>query len=402
MLGNHIRKYKGMEFLFPYNYGVFLIKVLTIIGTRPEIIRLSRVICLLDTHVDHIIVHTGQNYDYELNELFFSDLNIRCPDYFLDVDTSSLGRVIGDTISKVEPILLKENPDAVLILGDTNSSLAGIIAKRLQFPLYHMEAGNRSFDYNVPEEINRRIIDHISDFNLVYTEQARRNLIAEGFPSRRIILTGSPLYEVLHFYKKKIDSSMVLQKLELEKDNYFVVSIHRQENVDNPNNLKKIVNILNSLAETYNLPLIMSVHPRTRKRLEVLTDVTVNELILLHKPFSFTDYVNLQKNSLCVLSDSGTISEESAMMGYSAVSLREATERPEAIDAGSIILTGLDADIVLDSVSLSIPIKHNFSKMQIPWGYQINNTSSRVLRLILGTCKLSNKWNGIYSIRDKV
>jgi UDP-N-acetylglucosamine 2-epimerase (non-hydrolysing) len=372
-----------------------MVKVVTILGTRPEIIRLSRVMALLDEHLDHVIVHTGQNYDYELNEIFFKDLEIRKPDYFLNVETTSLGKVLGDTISKTEGVLLKEKPDAVLILGDTNSCFSGIIARRLKIPLYHMEAGNRCYDFNVPEEINRRLIDHVSDFNLVYTEHARRNLLAEGYPARNIYLTGSPLNEVLNYYKGKIESSNALRELDLESGNYFIVSMHREENVDNPDNLKKILLILNCLAEKYRIPIIVSTHPRTRKMLAGLGEYSLNSLVKLCKPFGFTDYVCLEQNALCTLSDSGTISEESAILNFPAVTIREAIERPEAIDAGTIVLTGLDAEIVLNSVNLVISEHGSTPQRQIPWEYCVENTSWRVLRLILGTCRLSNKWRNI-------
>ena len=334
------------------------LKVATIIGTRPEIIRLSAVIKLLDEHVDHKLIHTGQNYDYELNQVFFDDLQLRKPDYFLGIDTSSLGRVLGETLIKIEPILIDENPDAVLILGDTNASIAGIMAKRLKIPIYHMEAGNRSFDFNVPEEINRRIIDHIADFNLVYTENSRRHLLAEGLPHRHIYVTGSPMYEVLQQNLERINASTIMQELALESKQFFLVSTHREENVDFPTNLRKIVTILNSLAQTYDMPVIVSTHPRTRKRLEELEGMIVDPRIRFLKPFGFLDYNHLQMQAKCVISDSGTICEESSILNFPAVTIREALERPEAMDAGTIILTGLDPDIVLDSVRLVI---HEFA-----------------------------------------
>lgn len=376
------------------------IKVATILGTRPEIIRLSRVMALLDEYVNHIIIHTGQNYDYELNEIFYNDLEIRKPDYYLEVNTGSLGTVLGETLIKSEEILLKEKPDAVLILGDTNSSIAGIIAKRYKIPVYHMEAGNRSFDFNVPEEINRRIIDHTADFNLVYTEHARRHLLSEGLPHRRIYLTGSPMYEVLNYYKDKIDNSSILQELNLTEQQYFMVSTHREENVDNRENLKQILNILNALAEKYQYPVIVSTHPRTKKRLESLGDEKNSDLIQFLKPFGFTDYVNLQKNALCTISDSGTISEESAMLSFPAISLRRSMERPEAQDAGSIILTGFDEGVVLDSVKLAIDEMEQKMNGDIPFEYKIENTSYRVLKLILGTSRLSNYWANINTFRQ--
>jgi UDP-N-acetylglucosamine 2-epimerase (non-hydrolysing) len=371
------------------------LKVATIVGTRPEIIRLSSTIKLLDKYVQQIFIHTGQNYDYELNEIFFKDLNLRKPDYFLNVNTSSLGKVYGETISKSEEVLLKESPDALLILGDTNSAIAGIIAKRLRIPIFHMEAGNRSFDMNVPEEINRRIIDHIADFNLVYTEHARRHLISEGLQHRRIYLTGSPMYEVLHENMEKIEKSTMLEKLKLEKKKYFIISTHREENVDNNDNLNSILNILNGIAQTYNYPVIVSTHPRTRNRLNKLTNKNLDKRIQFLKPFGFTDYINLQMNATCTISDSGTISEESAILGFPAISIRQSMERPEAQDAGTIILSGFDFDVVMDSIRLVISedIKKNYT--DIPYEYKINNTSWRVLKLIMGNTKLSNNWWGI-------
>jgi UDP-N-acetylglucosamine 2-epimerase (non-hydrolysing) len=395
------------------------LKVLTVVGTRPEIIRLSRVMSLLDEHVNQIIAHTGQNYDYELNEIFFKDLELRKPDYFLNVDVSSLEASVGDIIRKSGELLRKVKPDALIVLGDTNSCLSAYIAKRLHIPIFHMEAGNRCFDFNVPEEINRRIIDHISDFNLVYTEHARRHLISEGLPHRRIYLTGSPMFEVLNYYKSKIESSSILQQLSLlpsntknekrktknekpgtwnlepGKRNYFVVSFHREENVDNPDNLKKILIILNRLAEDYKVPIIVSTHPRTRKKLEAMTEITMNMLIQFLKPFGFTDYVYLQMNAMCTISDSGTISEESAILNFPAISIRNSMERPEAQDAGTIILTGFDPDIVLTSIKLAInEHKSNISK-QISADYQVPDTSWRVLKLIQGLTSLSNQWHGV-------
>jgi UDP-N-acetylglucosamine 2-epimerase (non-hydrolysing) len=371
------------------------LKVMTFIGTRPEIIRLSRVMVLLDEHVNHIIAHTGQNYDYELNEIFFKDLELRKPDFFLNVDTSSLEAAVGDIIRKSGELLRKEKPDAVLVLGDTNSCLAAYMAKRMHIPVFHMEAGNRCFDFNVPEEINRRIIDHISDFNLVYTEHARRHLISEGLPQRRIYLTGSPMKEVLDFYMPKIIQSKVLKSLSLKAKSYFLVSTHREENVDNQDNLRKILVVLNKLAEDYNLPIIVSTHPRTRKRLKKMTEMEMNPLIRFLKPFGFLDYIYLQMNALCTLSDSGTISEESAILNFPAVSLRQSMERPEAQDAGTIILSGFDSQIVLNSVEICISEHKLINIKQIPAEYQIENTSWRVLKLMIGNTYLSNKWHGV-------
>jgi len=387
------------------------LKVLTVVGTRPEIIRLSRVMSLLDEQVDHIIAHTGQNYDYELNEIFFKDLELRKPDHFLNVDVSSLEASVGDIIRKSGELLRKVKPDALLVLGDTNSCLSAYMAKRLHIPIFHMEAGNRCFDFNVPEETNRRLIDHIADFNLVYTEHARRHLISEGLPHRRIYLTGSPMYEVIQYYKSKIESSAILEQLSLiphgsgnskpaagqqsQASEYFLFSIHREENVDNTENLQKIILILNRIAGDYKVPVIVSTHPRTRKRLEALSGLKMNSLIRFLKPFGFTDYVNLQLNAVCTISDSGTISEESAILNFPAVSLRNSMERPEAQDAGTIILTGLDQDIVINSIEIAVNEQKIKPAKQIPVDYQVPDTSWRVLKLIQGLSLLSNKWNGV-------
>lgn len=373
------------------------IKVMTVVGTRPEIIRLSRVMTLLDQHVNHVIVHTGQNYDYELNEIFFKEMELRKPDHFLGVDVSSLGASVGDIIRKSESVIRQENPDAFLVLGDTNSCLAAYMAKRLRVPIYHMEAGNRCFDFNVPEEINRRIIDHIADFNLVYTEHARRHLLSEGFPHRRIYLTGSPMWEVLDYYSDFINRSSILSTLKLHKGEYFIVSTHREENVDNPENLRQILKILNTLAQNYKIPVIVSTHPRTRNRLETVTNIQPDTGISFLKPFGFFDYVNLQKHAKCTISDSGTICEESALLGFPAISMRNSMERPEAQDAGTIILTGFDVNVILDSVEIAIEECKIKTKDRIPNDYRITNTSWRVLKLIIGTTRLSNRWDGIIS-----
>ncbi len=373
------------------------LKIVTVVGTRPEIIRLSRTMSLLDEYTKQIIVHTGQNYDYELNEVFWKELQLRKPDYFLEANTSSLGATIGDIFSKTEPVLQKEKPDGLLVLGDTNSCLSAYIAKRMHIPVFHMEAGNRSFDFNVPEEINRRIIDHIADFNLVYTEHARRHLLSEGLPHRRIYLTGSPMREVLNFYLQDINQSRVLSLLNLKQKKYFVVSAHREENVDNVVNLKKILIVLEKLAANYNLPIIVSTHPRTRKRIEQLGEIKKNKKIQFLKPFGFFDYVHLQKNALCTLSDSGTISEESSILNFPAISLRQSMERPEAQDTGSIILTGFDEDVIVPAVSLAIKELTERKIKSVPDDYLIEDTSWRVVKLIMGNTKLSNQWWGINS-----
>jgi len=371
------------------------IKVMTILGTRPEIIRLSCVMELLDKITDHKIVHTGQNYDYELSEVFLNELKVRKPDYFLGVDHSSLGAVMGGILIAIEKVLKKEKPDAVLILGDTNSSIAGIIAKRMKIPIYHMEAGNRCFDLNVPEEINRKIIDHISDFNLVYTEHARRHLLSEGLPHRRIYLTGSPMKEVLSTHMKKIQDSNVLSKLKLKKGKYFTVSFHREENVDNEKNLGLFLRSLNLVCKEYNLPVVVSTHPRTKKCLESLQDVKLNANIQFLKPFGFFDYNHLQMNAFCVISDSGTISEESSILSFPAVTVRNSMERPEALDTGSIILTGLNPEIILQSIKMLVEEESAQEKRSIPVEYEVEDVSQRVVKLIVGTAKLSHLWDGI-------
>lgn len=371
------------------------IKVMTILGTRPEIIRLSRVMSVLDRYTDHVMVHTGQNYDYELNEVFFEDLELRKPDIFLNVDTSSLGSVLGNILIAIESVLKEHRPDAVLILGDTNSSIAGIMAKRMKIPVYHMEAGNRSFDPNVPEEVNRRIIDRISDFNLVYTEHARRHLLSEGMPHRRIYLTGSPMKEVLDYYQPGIDGSGVLERLGLSDKGYFLVSMHREENVDSRENLKLLLEALAEVQQRFNLPVLVSTHPRTRKRLEALGELFEKSKIDFAKPFGFLDYNKLQKHAFCVLSDSGTITEESAVLGFPAVTIRRSLERPEGLDTGSIILTGLDGDVIFQAVQMVTEDREKGLIPPVPQDYQVNNVSQRVVNLILGTARLSNDWDGI-------
>ena len=370
-------------------------KVVTILGTRPEIIRISSVIALLEKHVNHVLVHTGQNYDYELNEVFFEELGVKKPDYFMNVNTSSLGNVYGGIMIKTEEILKQEKPDAVLILGDTNSSIAGIIAKRMKIPIYHMEAGNRCFDMNVPEETNRRIIDHISDFNLCYTEHARRHLISEGLPHRRIYVTGSPMKEVLMAHIEKIKSSNALAKLNLTEKKYFLASIHREENVDRKESLLMLVDALERIAGEFDMPVIVSTHPRTRNRLEKLGRKDISEKIVFMKPFGFFDYVKLQMHAKCVISDSGTICEESSMLNFPAITVRNAIERPEAMDTGSIVVTGVDPDVIIDAIKLQTSDDIMKNLVSVPDDYKIENTSERVVKLIIGTAKLSNLWNGI-------
>jgi len=375
------------------------LKIMTILGTRPEIIRLSRVMARLDDTCEHVLVHTGQNYDFELNEVFFKDLGVREPSYYLAVDTSSLGATVGEILSKTERTLLEVRPDAVLILGDTNSALAAYICRRHKIPVYHMEAGNRCFDRNVPEETNRKLVDHISDFNLVYTEHARRNLLAEGLPARRIYLTGSPMREVLDFNIRAIEQSNVVRELGLKENGYFMVSLHREENVDNKMVLDELVNTLNILAVEFDVPVVVSTHPRTRARLEAGRINIDSGKIHWMKPFGFNDYNQLQKSSLCVISDSGTIAEESVMLGFSAVTPRFSIERPEAMDTGAIMACGTGSDNIARCVRTVIESKTEEGTADAssfhPREYMITNTSSRVVNLILSTAKLSNAWDGI-------
>lgn len=366
-------------------------KVMTVVGTRPEIIRLAAVIKRLDSTVDHVIVHTGQNHDYQLNEVFFDDLGLRKPDHFLKVDTSSLGAVLGGVLTRIEPVIVKEKPDAFVVLGDTNSCVAALIAKRMQVPVYHLEAGNRCFDENVPEETNRRMVDHVADFNLVYTEHARRNLLAEGLQPRRILLTGSPMKEVLLGQREQIAASDVLTRLELERGRYFLASAHREENVDKPERLSALLDCLEAVAAKYELPVLVSTHPRTRKRLKVLGR-EVDERIVFHSPLGFNDYNHLQSHARCVLSDSGTIAEESSILGFSAVTLRDSIERPEALDTGAIIMTGLDPKNVIEGIDQAVM---NGAPATIPVDYQVSNCSARTVNFILSTYRRHRSWSGL-------
>lgn len=375
------------------------LKVMTILGTRPEIIRLARVMARFDDHVDHVIVHTGQNWDYELNEVFFEDLGVRRPDHFLGAGGGSLGETLGSILTGTEKVLNKEKPDAVVVLGDTNSAISAIMARRLKVPVYHMEAGNRSFDRNVPEETNRRLVDHIADFNLVYTEHARRHLLAEGLEHRRINLTGSPMREVLEYYRPQIDASNVVNRLGLTPRGYFIASLHREENVDNKDRLTSLVEALNTLAQTHGMPVILSTHPRTRKRLEAF-GLTFDNHVQDMKPFGFHDYNNLQMNAYCAISDSGTIAEEASILGFPAITPRDAIERPEGVDVGCIILTGIHKEAIISGVRTIVSQFHtrlaaDIEAVPIPDDYRITNASERVLNLITGTARLSNDWDGI-------
>jgi UDP-N-acetylglucosamine 2-epimerase len=370
-------------------------KVMTVVGTRPEIIRLSRVISRLDETVDHVLVHTGQNWDPMLSDVFFEELELRKPDRFLGVDTSSLGRVLGGVLAGVEDAIKEERPDALLVLGDTNSCIAALMARRMKVPVYHMEAGNRCFDLNVPEETNRRMVDHVSDFNLVYTEHARRNLLAEGLHPRRIMHTGSPMREVLEHYRPKIDASTVLSRLELSPGGYFLVSAHREENVDDPERLGMLLDCLRAVRDRWGLPVLVSTHPRTRKRLEERAeDPGTLEGIVFHEPFGFFDYVHLQMKAKCTLSDSGTISEESAILGFPAVTLRDSIERPEALETGSISMVGLDVERVIETFT-AVGVEETSLSAQVPADYTVTDTSNRVVRYLLSTVGSHAAWAGM-------
>ncbi|MET8268018.1 non-hydrolyzing UDP-N-acetylglucosamine 2-epimerase [Micromonospora arida] len=370
-------------------------RIMTVVGTRPEIIRLSRVIARLDDTVDHTLVHTGQNWDSTLSDVFFKELRLREPDRFLRVDTSSLGRVLGGVLVGMEAAIAEVRPDALLVLGDTNSCIAALMARRMRVPVYHMEAGNRCFDLNVPEETNRRLVDHVADFNLVYTEHARRNLLAEGLHPRRILHTGSPMREVLEHYRTPIASSTILSQLELAQGRYFLVSAHREENVDRPDRLQRLLDCLVAVRDRWGFPVLVSTHPRTRKRLEALApDATGLDGIAFHDPFGLLDYVHLQTKAYCTLSDSGTISEEAAILGFPAVTLRESIERPEALDAGGIIMTGLDPQGVVEAVEVMVA-QVAAEGVPCPVDYQVRDTSRRVVDFILSTVRRHHDWAGI-------
>lgn len=367
------------------------LKVVTIVGTRPEIIRLSRLIPKLDEYTDHILVHTGQNYDRQLNDVFFEDLELRKPDYYLNVDTSSFGTVMGDTLKKCEEVFLKEKPDAVMILGDTNSAIAAVVAERMHIPVYHMEAGNRSFDNNVPEELNRKMVDHVATFNLPYNDYSMRNLLSEGIHPRFIHKTGSPMREIYEFYKEKIAASDVVERLELNEGEYFLVSLHRQENVDAPEKLKMALDSLLALRERWKLPIIVSTHPRTRKRLEAISSRPISGFNF-HEPFGYLDYNNLQLGAKCVISDSGTIAEESAIMGFPAVTLRDSMERPEALEVGSLAISATSGE----SLNRAVKIALEFSELaSIPEGYEVSDFSHRVITFVTSTATLHKKWRNL-------
>ena len=367
------------------------LRVMTIVGTRPEVIRLSRVISKLDEFCDHVLVHTGQNYDYELNEIFFHDLGIRKPDHFLDAVGESPAETIGNVIAKADHVLAREAPEAVLVLGDTNSCLVVIAAKRRKIPVFHMEAGNRCFDQRVPEEINRRIVDHTSDINLPYSDIAREYLLREGLPADRVVKTGSPMFEVLMHFAKEIEASSILERLALTKEGYFVVSTHREENVDSERNLSLLVETLKAMAVEHGKRIIISTHPRTRKRLEA-AKVQFSPLIELLKPLGFFDYVNLQKNALAVLSDSGTITEESSILNFPALNIREAHERPEGMEEGAVMMTGVRVERVMQGLAiLSKQPRGNIRAMAMVRDYVSPNVSDKVVRIILSYTDYVNR-----------
>jgi UDP-N-acetylglucosamine 2-epimerase len=369
-----------------------MLKVMTIVGTRPELIKMCRVIAEFDQHTQHVLVHTGQNYDYELNQLFFEDLGIRKPDHFLEAVGENAAQTIARVIEKSDAVMEKEKPDAVMLYGDTNSCLAVIAAKRRKIPVFHMEAGNRCFDQRVPEELNRKVLDHLSDINLVLTEHARRYLIAEGIPPETIIKTGSHMREVLDHYMPKIEKSDVLQRMGLKANQFFIVSAHREENIDSPENMSNMIETLNALAETYNHPVIVSTHPRTKKRLDTMELGKLNPHIQFLKPFGFCDYIKLQMEALCVVSDSGTITEEGSLLNLPAITIRNAHERPEGMDVGTLIMSGLKKERVLDAVRVIIA-QHDKSRrvMQPVQDYEAGAVSKQLLRVVMSYVDYVNR-----------
>lgn len=375
-------------------------KIITVVGTRPEIIKLSRVIHKLDHFTEHVLVHTGQNYDYELNKIFFDELEIRKPDYFMEAARETAAKTIGAVILKMDDVLEIEKPHAMLVLGDTNSCLSVIPAKRRKIPIFHMEAGNRCFDQRVPEEINRKIVDHTADINMPYSSIAREYLLAEGFPPEQIIKTGSPMFEVLEFYKSRIYNATILHDLNLEKEKYFLVSIHREENVDQEKNLSSVSEILSSISDQYGYPVVLSTHPRTRKRLESFKIVLHQNIISL-KPLGFFEYVNLQLNAYCTISDSGTITEESSILNFPALNLREAHERPEGMEEGVVIMTGRSKERVLESIPVAVSQSNGKDRsIQIVHDYCVPNVSEKVLRIILSYTDYINR--KIWCINDRI
>lgn len=369
-----------------------MLKVMTIVGTRPELIKMSRVIAELDAHAQHVLVHTGQNYDYELNQLFFEELGIRKPDHFLNAVGENAAQTIGQVIIKADEVMAQEDPDAVLFYGDTNSCLAVISAKRRKIPVFHMEAGNRCFDQRVPEELNRKVLDHLSDINLVLSEHARRYLVAEGVRPETVIKTGSHMREVLDFYMPKIEVSDVLDRIGLSSGQFFLVSAHREENVDVPENLRDLLDTLNALADAYGFPVIVSTHPRTRKRLDDLGVGPVNPLVQFAKPFGFFDYNKLQMEAFCVVSDSGTITEEASLLNLPAVTVRNTHERPEGMDVGTLIMTGLKRERVLDAVKVVVAQHDRDGRTMRPVpDYEAGAVSKQILRIVLSYTDYVNR-----------
>ncbi len=369
-----------------------MLKVMTIVGTRPEIIKLSRVMSELDKYTEHIIVHTGQNYDYELNEIFFRDLRIRKPDYFLEAAGKNAAETIANVILKSDELMEKVKPDALLLYGDTNSCISVISAKRKKIPIFHMEAGNRCFDQRVPEEINRKIVDHLSDINMPLSEHARKYLIAEGLHPETVIKTGSPMTEVLAFHKEDIDANKVLEKEGLKKGEYFIVSTHREENVDSEKNFSDLLSSLNAIVDKYHKKVIVSTHPRTRKKLEAIGFVNSNPMIEFMKPFGFLDYIKLQQNAFCVISDSGTITEESSILHFPAITIRQAHERPEGMDEGTLIMTGLSSHRILDSIDVvTSQSAESVESIRLIPDYTADNVSKKVVRIILSYTDYINR-----------
>ena len=366
-------------------------KVMTLIGTRPEIIKLSRVINEIDIHLEHILVHTGQNYDWELSDVFFSELGIRKPNYFLDAAGGNAAQTIANVIAKTDKVLEEVRPDALLLLGDTNSCLASIAAKRRKIPIFHMEAGNRCFDQRVPEEINRRLVDHISDINMTYTEHARRYLLAEGLRPETVIKTGSPMKEVLQHYRTKIEASDVLNRLDIKPQRYFVVSAHREENIDSDLNFDKLMQTLSALATEFDLPVIVSTHPRTQNRIAQRGKHDVDQRVRFLKPLGFFDYVHLQLHAKCVVSDSGTVTEEATILSFPAVMIRYAHERPEGMDEGVLVMCGLSAERVLEAVRIVVKQHNNGPQFSLVQDYDTDNVSSKVLRIVLSYTDYINR-----------
>lgn len=372
------------------------LKVVTIAGTRPELIRLSRLIALLDQVTDHHFVYTGQNYNPQLSDVFFDDLEIRKPDTFFEVETSSFGATIADTIRKSEQLLVNLRPDAVVILGDTNSSMAAIPAERLGIPVYHLEAGNRSFDHNVPEEQNRRMVDHIATFNFAYTEHARRNLLSEGLEPRRVFVSGSPVAEVFDYYRPSIDKSDILKRSGLAQKGYLVASIHRQENVDFPARLKAALVAIDGVGQELGVPVVMSTHPRTRIRMAEIAFEPVGDL-RFSEPLGYLDYLQLQKNAMCVISDSGTISEESSIVGFPSVILRDSMERPEALESGASVMAGMSKDSLLSAIKF---VTKRPGASSLPSGYEVTDFSQRVASVILSTARIAPTWLNLITSRE--